>query len=149
MESSQVDAIILTVLLTAIATAACSIPVTVWLVRRGELGRRIDELVQDIDAMEEAGIKFWELPANDERCRELKIKIRGLSRRIGSRVPRLNKEFFSFRLKDSAPLTIFRQSVTGHPFEESNRHADPARHQWIQDAATELQEAIAGARKLI
>lgn len=136
-------------LIGAVATTALTIPGTIWVLRRNELVRRLENLAGDIRTMEEIGIRYWQLDGHAAECQGFETRIKLYSFRIGSEISSLNNEFFSFRYSEHFPTFAFRQSITSHPFEERGRLADPAREERIKLAASELLRQLRLAHKLI
>ena len=91
--------------------------------KRKEIRRKIDALLELVEAVETAAYDFYARAPDDAKCKELAQMIRCKVKQSGAHAARLNILLPESRA--SSLLIRFRQVVTGGEFESSSRDPSP------------------------
>lgn len=129
-----------------IITSLITIPGTIAVMRRSELSKRIDRLIEEIDLFGELGVEYWETNAAPQ-CSGMERRIKRQSKKVGSELSRLNSEFHGFRFQHWKALTHLRQAIMRAPFEVQGRPSETHRQGEIVDEVENLKTEIRFAQK--
>lgn len=133
---------------SAVCTALISVSATFLVMRRGEVSKQLNDLVQEIVEWKRRGENYWTKDAGSADQFVAEIRIRGQSSKIGKEISRLENRYRSFRFRDKHTLTLVRQAITLSPFGQATATQDIARVEPVIEAADNLIAAIKNSHRL-
>lgn len=121
--------------------------VTVWIMRRSELRKRIDDLIDELKSATNTSELYWSIKHDDDEALLLEIKIKNYLATISTNIERLNRHYFSYRSKTMVAFIGYKQSLTDGEFETRPHNRKPARLERISSKHQVLEAAIRDGQK--
>lgn len=123
--------------------------VTAWAMRRAELRKRVEDIVNELRAVVADGERYWTTNLSDDEALIIEIKIKSNLKRISNLIDRLNKHYMSYRSKTMVSFIGFKQSLTDGTFEKRPHQSQPQRLDRISDKFQILEAEVRDGQKFI
>ncbi|MCJ9428157.1 hypothetical protein [Kordiimonas marina] len=132
-----------------IVIAVLGIPCAIWAVRRSELTKRIEDVINLIDATENLGEVYWQKEHPDPDALAMEIKLKNCLSRISLEIEQLANNYFSFRPKAQIQYIAFKQAITDGTFEQRPHAPNISKLDRIYNSRQNLDQAVRDGRKLL